>query len=98
MLVVWNPQARSIEDAMAVRAELERRPGTTVRATSSATDAADLAEWGAKRGELVVAAGGDGTINAVVHGLATQRDRSRLAVLPLGTGNDFARTLGLPAE
>ncbi len=45
---------------------------------------------------LVVAAGGDGTLNEVVNGLAG-RDVD-LATIPLGTGMDFVRTYGIPTS
>src|SRR5215212_1927338 len=48
--------------------------------------------------DLVVAAGGDGTINAVVNGLAADFSRARLGVIPLGTGNDFARSIHMPID
>jgi diacylglycerol kinase (ATP) len=61
--------------------------------------AAEAAEGGA---ELVVAAGGDGTINEVVNGLlgraereADERPLPRLGIVPLGTGNDLAGGLGI---
>ena len=43
---------------------------------------------------LVIAAGGDGTLNEVVNGIAG-RD-VELATIPLGTGMDFGRTYGIP--
>ncbi len=50
--------------------------------------------------ELVVAAGGDGTVNAVVNALmqVDAERRPRLAILPLGTANDFAGTLCIPDD
>jgi diacylglycerol kinase (ATP) len=45
---------------------------------------------------VVVAAGGDGTINGVVNGIAPLRERTRLGIIPMGTGNDFARSIGVP--
>jgi diacylglycerol kinase (ATP) len=51
--------------------------------------------------QLVVAAGGDGTINEVVNGLmqaAAEGVHGMLGVLPVGTGNDFASNLGIPAD
>lgn len=49
----------------------------------------------AKGCDYIIAAGGDGTLNEVVNGIAQHR-HVRLGLLPLGTGNDFARCLKLP--
>lgn len=46
----------------------------------------------------MVAVGGDGTVNRVGKGLIRSRARCALGVIPLGTGNDFARALGMPAD
>lgn len=48
--------------------------------------------------ELIVAAGGDGTVNEVVNGMVSNAGRTRLGVLPLGTGNDLARSLDIPPD
>lgn len=46
--------------------------------------------------DLVIAAGGDGTIFEVVNGLAEKENRPTLGLIPAGTTNDFARALGIP--
>lgn len=46
--------------------------------------------------DVVVAAGGDGTINRVVNGLLAQPEPPAVAVLPGGTANDFASALQIP--
>ncbi|MDF9763690.1 diacylglycerol kinase (ATP) [Peribacillus simplex] len=46
--------------------------------------------------DIVIAAGGDGTIYEVVNGLATAEKRPKLGIIPTGTTNDFARALHLP--
>jgi YegS/Rv2252/BmrU family lipid kinase len=52
-----------------------------------------LAERAARDCEVVVAAGGDGTLNEVVNGLMRAGGGSALGVLPLGSGDDFAKLL-----
>jgi len=62
-------------------------------------DAVDLAAAAAERGaRTLVAAGGDGTVNEVVRGIrrADAFDRASLAVVPVGTGNNFAKQLSVP--
>ncbi|MHB0947532.1 MAG: diacylglycerol/lipid kinase family protein [Gemmatimonadaceae bacterium] len=68
-----------------------------VRPTWEEGDAAFHAGAAADEGcDVVVAAGGDGTLNEVVNGL-DGRD-TPLGVVPLGTANDFAKQLGIPAD
>jgi diacylglycerol kinase (ATP) len=46
--------------------------------------------------DLVIAAGGDGTIYEVINGMAEHPHRPKLGIIPTGTTNDFARALGVP--
>lgn len=48
--------------------------------------------------EVVLAVGGDGTAHEVANGLLRRSQRPIMGVLPIGTGNDFARALGLPRD
>ncbi|QOR66901.1 diacylglycerol kinase [Cytobacillus suaedae] len=69
---------------------------TSCHATTGAGDATDAARIAAERNfDVVIAAGGDGTINEVVNGLAEQPYRPKLGVIPVGTTNDFARAIGV---
>jgi diacylglycerol kinase (ATP) len=61
------------------------RPGHLIELARAAVDG------GAK---LVVAVGGDGTLNEVVNGIAGRE--VELATIPIGTGMDFVRTYGIP--
>lgn len=72
---------------------------TSTHATTCAGDATHAAKEAALREfDLIIAAGGDGTINEVVNGLAPLDTRPTLGIIPVGTTNDFARALGIPRE
>ena len=66
---------------------------TTPDENSAKNEATRAAEAGF---DLVIAAGGDGTINEVVSGIAPLDKRPQMAVIPTGTTNDFARALKIP--
>jgi len=72
---------------------------TSAHATTSEGDATEAAEIAVKREfDLIVAAGGDGTINEVINGMAEQEHRPKLGIIPTGTTNDFARALHIPRD
>ncbi|NRD77723.1 diacylglycerol kinase [Bacillus sp. BRMEA1] len=68
-------------------------------ATTGAGDAINAARIAVERQyDVVIAAGGDGTIHEVVNGLAEQEYRPKLGIIPAGTTNDFARALQIPRD
>ncbi|MGZ5005117.1 MAG: diacylglycerol/lipid kinase family protein [Chthoniobacterales bacterium] len=95
--VILNPAARG-ERAHRLRAQIEKLThGAVLCATSRGGEAEALARIAAKEGfSKIVAAGGDGTVNEVVNGIAGTD--AALGLLPLGTMNVFATELGLPAS
>lgn len=101
ILVIFNPAAgrgrSSAKRLSRVVAELERRGCTvTVLSTHAPVDAERLAREADLSFDVIVAAGGDGTVNEVANGIfAASRP---LAVLPLGTGNVLANEIGLPRD
>jgi diacylglycerol kinase (ATP) len=77
----------------------------TIWTTEKQGDGIEFAQRAAADGfDTVIAAGGDGTLNEVINGLMSRSEAEREAapvvcgVIPLGTGNDFARTIGMPRE
>jgi diacylglycerol kinase (ATP) len=98
--VVFNPAARG-DKARRFRQQLtELGASCVLRPTTCAGDGRRLAAAAVRDGAVtVVAAGGDGTINEVLNGIADVPgglEQTRLGVLPLGTANVFARELRLP--
>lgn len=94
-LVILNPAARG-ERAARLRDKLHALAGE-VRLTGGPGDARAMAALAVEEGYgTVVAAGGDGTINEVVNGLAGSD--VTLGLLPLGTMNIFAAELGVPSN
>lgn len=72
---------------------------TSAHATKGAGDATKAAKIAVERKyDLVVIAGGDGTINEVIAGLAEADYRPKIGIIPAGTTNDFARALSIPRE
>jgi len=100
LLAVTNAAAGGGE-AQAVEAALDVLRATSEVEVEPCTDVDDLPGILAGReGRLVVVFGGDGSLHSIVSVLVRENwlDDTVLALVPLGTGNDFARTLGLPLD
>lgn len=100
--VIFNPTARG-EKAQRFRRHLDEIGAQAqLKLTCAPNDARRLAAEAVREGfEVVVAAGGDGTLNEVLNGIADVPngfESAVLGVLPLGTVNVFARELGLPSR
>ncbi len=98
--VIFNPAARG-EKARRFRRQLDRLGSEcALKPTEATGQGRALAAEAVRDGfDTVVASGGDGTVNEVLNGMGDAPDgfvRARLAVLPLGTVNVFARELGMP--
>lgn len=96
-LVILNPAANN-DRARRRRAQVENLAADSIiYATSRSGEAEVIARRAAQEGfHTIVAAGGDGTINEVVNGLAGSK--AKLGLLPVGTMNVFATELGLPVH
>lgn len=101
LLVITNSDAGTADDAALEAALAVLRDSTSVEVARTAQpgelDGA-LHRAGSRR---VVVAGGDGSLHAVVSALHRRHELGVdrvLGLLPLGTGNDFARTLGIPLD
>jgi len=101
--LILNPKtgryaSRRIRPARELASQLESL-GVEVelKLTQAPGDATEFAARAARNGSSnVIVAGGDGTVNEVIQGLAGTS--ARLAIIPRGTGNVLARELGLPLD
>ena len=99
--LIVNPNAdlgRAWQAAADLRPIVDLFGGADWSGTVYPTHASELAYQAACDGyELVIAAGGDGTVHEVVNGLMAAPIESRpyLGIVPLGSGNDFAHAVGM---
>ncbi|MGX6962566.1 diacylglycerol kinase [Vagococcus xieshaowenii] len=100
--VIYNPTSgkellkRHLPDILMILEEAGYEASayaTTPEPNSAETEARRAAIDGF---DLVVAAGGDGTINQVINGIAPLEKRPRVGIIPGGTTNDYARALKIP--
>jgi YegS/Rv2252/BmrU family lipid kinase len=98
--LIVNTQARQGEQDAARARSLLTSAGMAIHATYALKSAARLPETvraALQDGcDLIILGGGDGSVSAVVDDLT--RHHAVLGLLPLGTANDFARTLGIPTD
>lgn len=98
--VIWNPAKLEKEDLrtalesnLAGKAASEVSWFETTKEDPGAQAAADALAAGA---DLLVVAGGDGTVRAVAEHLAQEGSEAHMGIIPSGTGNLLARNLGIP--
>jgi diacylglycerol kinase (ATP) len=100
LVAIVNPAAgrgRAGRDWLRLAAALRARGiAYDAFATRAAGEATELAARHGREAATLLAVGGDGTLHEVVNGLIGGGGCAALAVAPFGTGNDWARELGVP--
>jgi diacylglycerol kinase (ATP) len=97
--IILNRSAGSTGDLDELTARLGALPDAEIRLTDKPGSAARFAKTAIKKGqETIIAAGGDGTLNEVINGIGEDLGAARVGLLPLGTGNDFARSIEMPTD
>ena len=94
--IVFNPskgETDALKAAVAAEVELPVTWHETSVDDPGVSATRDALDAGA---DLVIAAGGDGTVRAVAEHLADSGATAELGIVPLGTGNLLARNLGIP--
>ena len=95
--IIYNPQSGSGAHTDDVRARADLT-GYALKRSEGAGEVITLTEEAVEAGySTIVAGGGDGTVNEVVQGIdrADAFDDVTLGILPLGTGNNFAKQIGI---
>ena len=102
LVVILNGTRQKVERFKSWRVGLENRHALDIRATTYPGHAAELAYKAAEEcPDGILAAGGDGTLHQVLNGLMDfrrqhpEKKAPTLGIVPLGTGNDFARICGI---
>ncbi|TWI53008.1 lipid kinase YegS [Pseudomonas duriflava] len=99
LLILHGNQAANEDVRAAVEARRSLGIGIDVRVTWEADDAARFVNEAVEAGYThLVAGGGDGTLKMVAEALARTGSNASLALMPLGTANDFARAAGIPLD
>ncbi|WP_400999967.1 diacylglycerol/lipid kinase family protein [Agromyces sp. GXQ0307] len=98
--VIFNPVKDGVDQLRDILPSIERAhgygPTVWIETTEEDPGTGQAREAIEKGVDLVIAAGGDGTVRAVAEGL--EGDRTPVGLIPLGTGNLFARNLGIPVN
>ncbi len=98
LLLIINPIAGKMRATSADIPSLFSEYDVTVYYTKDGKSTEDYVTTKAPLYDLLVCAGGDGTLNRVVNGLMRATCRPPLGYIPCGTTNDFATGLGIPKD
>lgn len=103
ILIIINPNAskgEGLKKKGAILSAFARRDITPdIVETKASSDAISLAREGALSGyRIIIAAGGDGTVNEVANGIIRSGMDTEMGIIPVGRGNDFAWVADIPTD
>ncbi len=97
--VILNPTAGGGTSPGRLARALSGLDGVELRLSAGPGEVASMAAEASRQGfSRVVAAGGDGTVSELATGLLAMGGGAEAGILPVGTGNDLARSLGIPSD
>ncbi len=97
---IANPKAGSASGQANIIQQLQQifTDALETLETSGPDDAKQSATAACQTSDLIIAAGGDGTIQTIIDGMMASDQRPPLAIVPLGTANNLCRSLQIPLE
>ena len=96
--VILNPNAGTA-DQLSLLEGLKQLGAVGLFTVQGPGHATEVARQAVREGfKRVIAAGGDGTLNEVINGLVDGFGKIELGLIPMGTGNDFARSVFIPPD
>lgn len=102
LTAIINPAARSgkLRARMDEVVKALEKEGILVKRliTEGPNHATELAHEASRTADVILAVGGDGTVHEVARGILESKTDTSLAIMPCGTGNDFARMIGMSKD
>jgi hypothetical protein len=97
--MIFNAKAGAASALEALRRRFMASSPCEFRSTADGHDVKTQVQSAVEQGaQRIIVAGGDGTVSRAVSAMAADFTRADLAILPLGTGNDLARSVGIPLD
>ncbi|MEY2479078.1 MAG: diacylglycerol kinase [Verrucomicrobiota bacterium] len=97
--IILNPMSGRAKNIERLRRKFRENGLTNLLVTRKRGAAEKFAQRAIAEGyDRIIVAGGDGTLNEIVNGIANHSSKVSIGIIPLGTGNDFARSLELPND
>ena len=102
LLFIFNPYSgkAQIKNKLLEIVDIMVKAGyeVTIYPTQARADALNLVQKRAKKYDLVVCSGGDGTLDEAVSGMMVSEKKVPLGYIPAGSTNDFANSLKIPKD
>lgn len=98
-LIITNPKSGKSDQCQILKDYLKDKDNVKIIDSNRPEEIREIASEGIEnKFDIIVAAGGDGTINEVINSISKNIDKVKIGIIPLGTGNDLARTLDIPID
>lgn len=95
ILIITNSKSGNFEKSRILEEHIKDNPDISIISPDDINEVKDIYEKNKNELETIVVAGGDGTINDVINAIGPDYQNINFGIIPLGTGNDLARSLDI---